>query len=388
MNPDLFRNSPSGRVIKAPTGYYAFMPNPLPPTLTWTPKLIELLSNADRALGELAGLGNTLFNPHLLILPFSRREAVLSSQIEGTQSTLSDLYAYEAEQLSLFGPPSDAHEVHNYVTALEYGLERLQIRPISLRLIREVHAKLMQGVRGEHQTPGEFRRSPNWIGSAGATLNTAPYVPPPVYEMKAELYAFEKYLHTEPGYPPLIRLGLMHYQFEAIHPFLDGNGRIGRLLIVLLMVAWKLLPSPLLYLSAYIVENRQYYYDLLLQVSQHGVWEEWLQFFLQGVASQSRDAIARARRLQTLREAYRQQFQEGRSSAKLLQAIDLLFVRPILTIQQIETELGMSFATAGKYASQMQNKGILREITGQARNRVFIADTILRAIDAPLPPDD
>ncbi len=384
MNPELFKNSPSGRVIKTLTGYFAFTPNPLPPALTWTPELVETLSNADRALGELAGLGNTLFNPHLLILPFSRREAVLSSQIEGTQSTLSDLYAYETEQLSLFTSPSDAREVHNYVKALEYGIQRLETLPVSLRLVREVHARLMQGVRGEHQTPGEFRRSPNWIGHTGATLNTASYVPPPVDEMKAALDAFEKYLHAKPEYPPLIRLGLIHYQFEAIHPFLDGNGRVGRLLIIFLMVAWKLLPAPLLYLSAYIAQNRQLYYDLLLQVSQQGVWETWLQFFLQGVASQSRDAVARAKQLQKLRETYRRSLQKGRSSAKLLQAIDLLFVRPILTVQQVEKELGVSFVTAGKYINRLQEENILREMTGQTRNRVFIADAILRTIDAPL----
>lgn len=384
MNPKNFQSISSGRVMKAATGYHYFVPEPLPPNLPLTSTLFTALSEADRALGQLAGLGQSMYNPHLLMLPFSRREAVLSSRIEGTQASLSDLFAYEAVQLSLFESPLDVREVFNYVQALEYGLKRLQTLPVSLRLIREIHAQLMAGVRGERQTPGEFRRTPNWIGPPGATINDATYVPPAVDEMKAALDAFEKYLHAEPDWPPLIRLGLIHYQFEAIHPFLDGNGRIGRLLITLLLIDWNLLPSPLLYLSAYIEANRQTYYDLLLNVSRRGDWTDWLLFFLQGIASQALDAVIRADRLQTLRESYRSQFQQSRSSGKLLQAIDLLFVRPIVTVQHIETALKVSFATAGKYASQLETAGVLREMTGQARNRVFMAEDILQAIDASL----
>ena len=244
MNPDDFRTSTSGRVIRVGQGqsaYWAFVPNPLPPPLTLDTALIRWLSEADRALGELAGLGRALPNPHLLISPFIRREAVLSSRIEGTQADLADLYAFEAGQLALPGfkpAPSEAdvREVANYVRALEYGLERLSTLPVSLRLIREVHARLMEGVRGESATPGEFRRTQNWIGAPGCTLNEATYVPPPVEEMHAALDAFEKYLHTEDELPPLVRLALIHYQFEAIHPFVDGNGRIGRLLLSLLLV--------------------------------------------------------------------------------------------------------------------------------------------------------
>jgi Fic family protein len=313
---------------------------------------------------------------------------VLSSRIEGTQASLSDLYAYEAVQLSLFESPPDVREVFNYVKALEYGLERLETLPLSLRLLREIHAELMTGVRGEYQTPGEFRRSSNWIGPPGSNLNTAPFVPPAVDEMQTALDAFEKYLYAAPYWPPLIRLGLIHYQFEAIHPFLDGNGRMGRLLITLLLVSWKLLPSPLLYLSAYIEANRQSYYDLLLAVSQRGDWAAWLLFFLQGVASQSLDAVVRAERLQTLRESYRRQLQQQRASSKLLQTIDMLFVRPVVTVQQLEETLAVSFATAGKYVNQLQAQGILREITGQARNRIFLAEAILHAIDDPLPPKE
>lgn len=393
MNPDLFLNSPAGRVIKTETGFYAFLPNPLPPDIQLTPTLINVLSEADHALGELAGLGNMLLNPHLLILPFSRREAVLSSRIEGTQATLSDLYIYEAIQLPLFEPPADkgqadVREVYNYVRALNYGVQRLQSLPLSLRLLRELHGELMKDVRGKHQTPGEFRRSPNWIGPAGSNLNTAPYVPPPVLEMKAALDAFEKFLHAPPALPPLIRLGLIHYQFEAIHPFLDGNGRVGRLLIILLLVAWKLLPSPLLYLSVYFEANRQTYYDLLLKVSQQGAWQEWLIFFLQGVAEQARDAVQRARRLQSLHEQIRDRVQaEQARAAGLLQLVDLLFVRPVLTVRQVETDLAIDYQKANRYVKQLTQMGLLREATGQARNRIFVAEAVLHAIDDPLSPE-
>jgi Fic family protein len=330
-----------------------------------------------------------LLNPHLLIAPFVRREAVLSSRIEGTQASLSDLYAYEAVQktavqLTMFEPPPDVREVYNYVRALEYGLDRLQSLPLSLRLIREIHARLMEGVRGEHGTPGEFRRSQNWIGPPGCSLQDATYVPPPVSEMEEALGALERFLHQPTDWPPLARLGLVHYQFEAIHPFLDGNGRIGRLLITLLLCAERLLPEPLLYLSAYFESRRQDYYDLLLAVSREGAWETWLVFFLQGVAAQAQDAVARARRLQDLRERYREQFQAERAAGRLLQVVDLLFARPMVTMPQIAEALRVNYATATRYISHLENAAILREVTGQARNRVYRADEVLAAIEEPL----
>jgi Fic family protein len=389
MDPKVFGDSPSGRLVRAPTGYWAFVPHALPPVLTWTPTVVAALSDADRALGELAGLGRSLLNPHLLIAPFVRREAVLSSRIEGTQASLSDLYAYEAVQktavqLTMFKRRPDVHEVYNYVQALEYGLDRLQSLPLSLRLIREIHARLMEGVRGEHGTPGAFRRSQNWIGPPGCSLEDATLVPPPVPEMKEALGAFEKYLHAPSGLPPLVRLGLVHYQFEAIHPFLDGNGRIGRLLITLLLCAENLLSEPLLYLSAYFETHRQTYYDLLLAVSQQGAWEAWLVFFLQGVIAQARDAVARARRLQDLRERYREQFQAERAAGRLLQTVDLLFARPVMTMPQISEALGVNYATATRYINRLEDAAILREISGRARNRVYRADEVLAAIEEPL----
>jgi Fic family protein len=275
-------------------------------------------------------------------------------------------------------------EVYNYVQALEYGLDRLIGLPLSLRIIREIHARLMEGVRGDRQTPGEFRRRQNWIGSPGCALEEATYVPPPPSEMMETLHDLEAFLHQPPSLPPLIRLGMIHYQFEAIHPFLDGNGRVGRLLITLLFCAWDLLPEPLLYLSAYFQAHRQAYYDLLLATSREGAWEAWLTFFLRGVAAQARDAVARAGRLQDLRERYREQFQSERAAARLLQTVDFLFAQPLITVRQAETALGVNFSTAQRYVDQLEEAGILREITGQARNRVYRAEGIIRAIEEPL----
>jgi len=398
MDPNAFRDSPAGRLTRSLRGYWAFLPNPLPPNLSWSTELVNALSRADRALGELAGLGRALPNPYLLIRPLMRREAVLSSRIEGTRASLSDLYAYEAVQLSFFDSHPDVQEVHNYVRALEYGLERLETLPLSLRLIREMHAHLMAGVRGEHQTPGEFRRSQNWIGSPGCTLDEATYVPPPVDEMQQALDALEKYLHSSSDLPPLVRLGLIHYQFEAIHPFLDGNtcacaqcrcGRIGRLLITLLLCAWELLPQPLLYLSAYFEAHRQTYYDQLLAVSLAGAWNAWLIFFLQGVVAQSQDAIVRAQRLQTLRSEYRRQFQTERAAARLLQVVDLLFDRPILTVNQIKDLMDVDFSTAQRYVDRLEQVGVLQEITGRARNRIYRANEVMTIIeDAPVDGND
>jgi len=382
MQIENFRNSPAGRVLKTPAGFYAFVPHPLPPDLTWYQELVVTLSAADRAVGELAGLGRTLPNPRLLIRPFMRREAVLSSRIEGTQASLNDLIAYDViPQLTHFEFPSDVQEVKNYVLALEYGLERLATLPISLRLLREVHSRLMQGVRGSEKMPGEFRRGPNWIGPPGSTVETAVYVPPPVDEMQGALDAFEHYLNMPSRLPPLVRLGLIHLQFEAIHPFMDGNGRVGRLLLVLLMCAWELLPQPLLYLSAYFEKFRQIYYDLLLDVMQRGVWEAWLVFFLNGVVEQSLDASSRIQRMQNLHSEYRSRVQGERASARLLDLVDYLFSQPLLTIKQVSLALEVNYSMAQRYVAQLEKFAILREITGQARNRAYRADAVLDAIE-------
>ena len=275
-------------------------------------------------------------------------------------------------------------EVYNYVRAMDYGLERLKDLPISLRLIREVHTHLMEGVRGEHLTPGEFRRSQNWIGPAGCTLENAPYVPPPVDEMLLALDQLEKFIHAQSDLPALVRTGMIHYQFEAIHPFLDGNGRIGRLLVILLLCEWGLLPQPLLYLSAYFDANRQEYYDRLLQVSQQGNWEGWLNFFLFGVSVQALDAVKRVTRLQNLRSIYQRRLQPERSAERLMQTLDVLFEYPIVNVRQMEAVLQVPYRTAQRYIEKLLDMGLLREITGQARNRLYRADEILRAIEEPL----
>ncbi len=382
MQPNEFTSTAAGKVERQPTGYWAFVPNRLPPVIEWTVELVAALSAADQAVGELAGLGRSLANSALLIQPFVRREAVQSSQIEGTRATLSDLYAYEAGQLSLFELPDDVREVENYVLAMKYGLQRLDTVPISLRFIRELHERLLRGVRGEQWTPGEFRRSQNWIGSAGSTLKTARYIPPPVEMMKTALYDLEAFVYADSLLPPLIRVALIHYQFEAIHPFLDGNGRIGRLLVNFLLATWGVLPHPLLPISAYFNQHRQAYYDHLLAVSQTGAWTAWLIYFLEGVRSQAVDSMIRIRQLQALNSDCRQRFQSARAAGRLLQVVDWLFEQPLFTVQQVADRLGVNYPTAQRYVKQLQAEGMVREVTGQARNRVFAADAIMQAIAA------
>ncbi|MBI2303329.1 MAG: Fic family protein [Chloroflexi bacterium] len=389
MDIEQFRDSPSGRLLKGVGGYWAFVPHPMPPPLDFTPELVSALSEADRALGELAGIGRTLPNPYLLIRPFVRREAVLSSRIEGTQASLAELFAYEVQQLPLSGigrpsVKSDLLEVANYVRASEYGLERLNSLPLSLRLIRELHGRLMEGVRGEHLTPGEFRRRQNWIGSHGCTLDEATFVPPPVPEMNEALDALEKFLHAPSQLPPLLRIALIHYQFEAIHPFLDGNGRIGRLLITLLLTEGGILSQPLLYLSAYFEKHRQEYYDRLLAISQQGDWKGWLTFFFRGVAEQAHDAVARSQRLQDLQRRYRAKFQVARSSALLLKLVDEVLETPFLTLAWAQKRLDITHRSAQLNVEKLIGEGILREVTGRRRNRLFVADEVLRTVEEPL----
>ena len=289
---------PHGRLVRGPGGYRAYVPAPLPPPLTWDQALTVSLSAADRAIGGLAGEGRRLPNPHLFIRSLVRKEAVLSSRIEGTQATLGELLAAEADAAAV-RRSADLQEVGNYVTALEYGLERLETLPVSLRLVRELHECLMRGVRGDAATPREFRRSQNWIGPPGCTLENATYVPPPPSELMACLDSWERFLHDD-ALPPLVHAALAHAQFEAIHPFLDGNGRVGRLLITLLLVEREIIPSPLLYLSAFFEATREEYYQRLLGVTESGEWEEWLIYFLRGVTLQSQDAVDRIRLIDNL----------------------------------------------------------------------------------------
>ena len=377
MNPSEFKKHASGRVIRTQQDHWAYIPEPLEPEIQLNLPQVKLLSEADRTLSELAGVARNLPNPHLPIRPFLRREAVLSSRIEGTQASLSDLLFFEATDMGEREVP-DVREVSNYVSALEYGLARLKDLPISLRLIREMHERLLAGVRGGTQTPGEFRRTQNWIGPPGSTLMHATYIPPPYPEMLQALNEFEVYLHRESDLPPLIRLALIHYQFEAIHPFLDGNGRIGRLLTTLLLCTENLLPQPLLYLSAFFEHYRDVYYRLLLNVSRKGEWQEWIEFFLKAVAVQARDSMTRSDKLLNLWQEYRAQLQGARASALLLQLVDILFETPIITNTKAAQLLNITPRSTQLNIDKLVVSGILREATGQKRNRVYIAPGIIQ----------
>jgi Fic family protein len=377
MNPDNFKDPQAGRVIRHPTGYHAFLPAPLPPKLNFEPDLVLMLSRADAALSELSGLGRVLPNPHLLIGPLVRREAVQSSRIEGTQASLAELLLDEVAP----APPAkteksdDLREVHNYVTALEHGLVRLKELPLSLRLVRELHGKLMKGVRGEHATPGEFRRTQNWIGPTGSSLMNAPYVPPPVDEMNDLLSDWERYLHVRDQTPDLVQCAIMHEQFESIHPFLDGNGRVGRLMITLFLIERGRLSQPLLYLSDFIERHRSDYYDLLQRVRTHGEWIPWLRYFLTGVEQTARDSADRARRLLDLREKM------ALLADRAL--VDQLFVNPYLSIAQAAEVMGVSQPTATKMLKGLEAKGWLKETTGRNWGKIYLAHKVLAALEKP-----
>lgn len=368
-------------MTRSSDGYWAFLPNPLPPTLEWDAHLVSLLSRADIALGTLSGLGNTLPNPHLLIYPFIRREAVLSSRIEGTRSSLSDLLLFEATKVE---KQSDVKEVGNYVRALEHGLRRLNELPPILPFIRELHSILMEGVRGEDATPGEFRQSQNWIGAPGSSLAESTYVPPPVPEMLECLDQLEKFLHAETDLPPLVQVALAHYQFEAIHPFLDGNGRVGRLLVTLLLCQRNVLSRPLLYLSAFFERHRREYYNLLLNVSREGAWRQWLEFFLNAVAEQSSDSVSRSRQLLELQHKYSQVVRERRLPPTAGLLVELILMKPVLNARGAQEFLKVSFPAAQKALNALTEEGILTEVTGGRRNKVYAANEILQVLETPL----
>jgi Fic family protein len=369
-----------GKKIAIAGNYSAFVPNPLPPRLTWSNKLALALSEADQLIGRLAGEGGRLPNPHLLIRPFIRREAVLSSKIEGTQATLGELLADEVG-MTLERSPEDLREVGNYVAALEYGMRRLKTLPLSLRLVRELHEKLMYRVRGHHGARGDFRHIQNWIGPPGSTLATATYIPPPQPQMTACLHDWEKFLH-DTTLPPLMQIGLAHYQFEAIHPFLDGNGRVGRLLITLFLLERGVLPSPLLFLSAYFEASRPEYYSRLLGVSQHGAWEDWLTYFLNGVAQQAEDAVSRAGRINKLLDKWRVTAAHGASRTTLL-LVDRLAANPFVTVKKAAKDLKVAFTTAQRAVQYLEKLGIVREISKARRDRVYCATAILRILEGP-----
>lgn len=364
----------AGRYVTQPTGYRAFIPAPLPPEppVRITGELQVLLSQADRALGRLDGSIQTLPNPDLFVYMYVRKEAVLSSQIEGTQSSLQDVLAAEAQILSP-DRPRDVNEVVNYVRAMNYGLNRLSALPVSGRLIREIHAELLQGVRGSHLTPGELRTSQNWIGPSGCTLNEATFVPPPHYEVPDSVAQLEKFLHTDTSLPLLIKIGLAHAQFETIHPFLDGNGRVGRLLITFLLCEQQVLLKPVLYLSYFFKRNRQQYYEQLQSVRDAGTWEQWLSFFLQGIIEVSGQATDTARKILALREEHRHIITEnlGRAAGNGHRVLEHLYDHPIISVNEVQGLTGTTYPAANELVARMADIGILLEFTGQIRNRKF-----------------
>lgn len=380
---DITENS-FGRLVPTIGGQAAFVPDNLPPRLEWTSNMVSVLSDANFAIGKLNGVGLNLPNPDLLIIPFIRKEAELSSRIEGTQASIEQLYLFEIEERAVESKALDVKEVANYARALEYGLKRCLELPVCLRMIRELHEILLSDVRGAQRTPGQFRKVQNWIGTPERSIEQAAYVPPPPEQMETTLDAFEKFINSPlDKLPVLVWLAMVHYQFEAIHPFLDGNGRIGRLLIALLLCTKQVLDKPLLYLSAYFERNRQDYYERLLRVSTHGQWPEWILFFLQGIIEQSKDAFERARQLMDLQQQYHRIVHTIKKSALQIMLIDLLIERPVINTVFVSRRLNVTYSTAKNNIAKLVQAGILREITGAKRNKVYIAEKVLEVINKP-----
>lgn len=364
----------AGRYVMQPAGHRAFMPAALPPDppLDVSDRLLSLLSQADQALGRLDGAAEILPNPDLFVFMFVRKEALLSSEIEGTRATLIDILEYEAGNARP-GTAEDAQEVVNYIQALNHGLIRIAEIPVSQRLIREIHARLMQGTRGGNKQPGEFRTSQNWIGRANSTLTNADFVPPPPQHLSTILGDFERFLHARDRLPILLRVGMAHAQFETIHPFLDGNGRVGRLLITFLLCDRGVLRKPLLYLSNFFKRHQSEYYEALQRVRDAGDWEGWLAFFLRGVVEEASSAATTARQVISLREDHRRLITErlGGRAARGHALLDGLFTRPLIDVQSASDIVGVTFAAANTLVKALEEAGVLVETTGQLRNRRF-----------------
>ena len=373
--------NPYGELVPTIKGQQAFVPPPLPRELPLSPRLAYVLDEASRAVASLSGVGETVQNPLLLIRPFLRREALLSSRIEGTVASLSDVFSHEASRRQT--PSDDVREVINYIEALEYGIEMLDRLPISFRLVNEVHQRLMTGVRGEEKRPGEFRTGQVWIGTPGSSIRNARFVPPPPDRLRKVFLDWESFANEPLLMPPLVRCAMMHYQFEAIHPYADGNGRVGRLLIVLYLVQSGVLTTPLLYLSAYFERDRQRYYDELLNVSITGDWERWLDYFLRGVVQQSRDTRARIRRIRELQDDYRETLQSRRATASEFRLLDELFASPFTTVRNASEFLDMSVAGAQGVLNRLESAGIIR-VYGGLWPRTYFASEVLAQLEADM----
>jgi len=363
----------AGQFVRQPGGYRAFLPASLPPPdLDIDPRLQALLSTADLALGRLDGATKLLPDPDFFVLMYVRREAVVSSQIEGTQASLMDVLEYEAE-MDQAERSVDVVEIANYVLAMNHGLARLQELPISRRLLCEVHAVLMEGVRGgePQKTPGQFRKSQNWIG--GASPATARFVPPPWEEVGPAFADLEEFLHDDEPMPALIKAGLAHAQFETIHPFLDGNGRIGRLLISFWLVAQRIIQRPILYPSLFFKENRDDYIDRLQAIRNDGSWEDWLAFFVDGIGQVAEEATGRALEIVQLREEHQRLITEklGKRAPNARALLEQLFRQPVVSAKLVEALVAVSQPTASALVRDLEDIGILRERTGKRRNRLF-----------------
>lgn len=377
MRADDFTNPAAGEIVYGPTGYAAFVPALLPPILHYDNDLVMALSRADTAISELAELGRHLPNPHLLISPYMRREAVLSSRIEGTHTTLSGLLLDEIDEDASHSSDLDLQEVRNYVVALNYGIAYMDKLSLSLRMIRELHLRLMSGVRGQKQMPGEFREIQNCVGPAGSTEFTAPYVPPPPEYLDACLHNWEWFAHQRDTMPTLIQCAVLHEQFEAIHPFRDGNGRLGRLLIILFLAERARLPQPLLYPSAYIEAHKDAYYDALQRVRTDGDWIGWLHFFLKAITESANESLNQARQLMDLREVYRQRMRDN-SNAMVL--VDELFHNPFMTYPRAIRILKLSNATARRTVQALAEAEIVERLTERRYKQAFACLPILNIL--------
>lgn len=381
VNRERFTSSRFGEVIKTPGphGFLTFIPAALPRSLPLADEVVVRLSEADRALGRLAGAGRLLPNPHLLVNAYITREAVASSRIEGTQATLADVFEAATEEAQ---PSGDVREVVNYVAAMNTGLQRLDQLPISRRLLEEIHAVLLSGVRGAERGPGEVRRSPNWIGSPDNRPETAVFVPPPADEMERGLSDWERFANEDIPMPPLIRCGLLHYQFETLHPFLDGNGRLGRLLIIFYLLSEGHLPAPLLDVSSFFEEHKNEYYDRLQAVRETGDVEGWLRFFLTAVAEQANDAVSRAEALTDLREGFRASLRGSRSRAS--EVVDMLLENPYVTTASVARRLGITYQGSTNLLRQLEGVGVItpaRRISG--RSNRWVAQQVLEVLARP-----
>jgi cell filamentation protein, protein adenylyltransferase len=379
MNPDPYVAPEIGRPIRVGDGeaaYYAFAPAPIPRRVELSAATVLQLSDADQAIGALRGLGGRLPNPHVLIQPYLRREAVASTRIEGTQSTLSEVLSAEAQSRV---ETEDQREVLNYVRALEAGLTRLASLPLSKRLIREMHAELLRGVRGQERTPGEFRRSQNWIGGSNPT--NALYVPPPSRLLEDALDDFESFLHEDVQLPVLVRCALAHFQFETIHPFLDGNGRLGRLLIVFYLVERGVLLQPLLYLSSYFERHRNEYVDRLQGVRERGELDAWISFFVRAVGVQAQAAISSAESLLGLREEFRMRLRQSGARGQAIDAAEGLIGNPFLTAPRLSRLLGVTRQGAQYIITSLEKAAIVQPVPGESRPALFVAPEVLAVLE-------